>query len=160
MPSKFSKRQPYSQSLKGYKRPHVHKKRCLLSTKKTPNVHKKVPNVHTFSLNFGNKKSTYVLLFWQQIIHTFSLNFGNKSPHMFCYFGSKLSTHFLLVSATKLHIFSEILVATCPRFPLNFGSIVGNKCPHLFYAFWRKKTKYFDPLGGIHVFFSIRTFFC
>ena len=129
------------------KRPLMSTKRCLMST-------------HFLLILATKSPHMFCLLFWQQIIHTFSLNFGNKSPHMFCYFGSKLSTHFLLVSATKLHIFSEILVATCPRFPLNFGSIVGNKCPHLFYAFWRKKTKYFDPLGGIHVFFSIRTFFC
>ena len=46
MPSKLSKRQPYSQSMKEFKRPHVHKKVAIVHPKKTPNVHKKVPNVH------------------------------------------------------------------------------------------------------------------
>ena len=46
MPSKLAKRQPYSQSMKEFKRPHVHKKGSIVHPKKTPNVHKKVPNVH------------------------------------------------------------------------------------------------------------------
>ena len=45
MLSKLSKRQPYSQSMKEFKRPHVHKKVAIVHQKKR-NVHKKAPNVH------------------------------------------------------------------------------------------------------------------
>ena len=81
MPSKLSKRQPYSQSMKEFKRPHVHKKvafvhpkKHLMSTKRRLMSTKKVPNIHAFSFHFA------------ATIRKFSDILATSCPHICCQF--------------------------------------------------------------------------
>ena len=81
MPSKLAKRQPYSQSMKEFKRPHVHKKvaivhpkKHLMSTKRCLISTKKVPNIHAFSFHFA------------ATIRKFSDILATSCPHICCQF--------------------------------------------------------------------------
>jgi hypothetical protein len=98
MPSKLAKRQPYSQSMKEFKRPHVHKKvaivhpkKHLMSTKRCLMSTKKVPNIHAFSFHFA------------ATIRKFSDILATSCPHICCQFWQQKSTY------------SGILTANCPH---------------------------------------------
>ena len=98
MPSKLSKRQPYSQSMKEFKGPHVHKKvaivhpkKHLMSTKRCLMSTKKMPNIHAFSFHFA------------ATIRKISDILATSCPHICCQFWQQKSTY------------SGILAANCPH---------------------------------------------